>query len=141
MIEAAFRKLLSSNAAVSALIGDRIYGGAAPQDVSQQSHIVLTLIDYSPAYLMTGPAGYGQGQMLIDCLAPTYKDAKALYQAAKTAIESTLTAAGYTANGTTIHYAEVTTKRDVPLEILTGTETPLFDTGFDAVFQATESTS
>lgn len=119
MIEAAIRTILAQAPAVAALVADRITFVIADQN-ERRPRIVLTMISDVPGYTHGGKAGWADGHMQIDCLAPTYPEAKTLAATARTAVENF---AG-TVAGTEILNAEIDDMHDVPMAAPEGRATP-----------------
>src|SRR5438094_4376122 len=110
MIEPSFRKLLTINQAVAAIVGDRVYVGHDQQN-ERRARIVITLSNRDNAHCFDGPAGYSTGVMNVACLAPVYADAKTLTDAARKVLD------GYEGAGVNptvvIDYIEVDSEQDI----------------------------
>src|SRR4051812_15709762 len=110
MIESAMRQVLISNTAVAAVIAGRCWFQVRPQG-ERRPGVVLSRSGGSDPGNIDGPAGFVQGTMQVDCLAPTYPDAKALAAKVASALD------GYSgAVGTTeIDYMSVDDQSDIPV--------------------------
>ena len=134
MIEPAFRILLKDAAAVAPLVGDRLYFAVAPQN-ERRPRIVLALVSARSGHTFAGRGGYVIGRMQVDCLAPTYPQAKELAKAAQDALD------GYTGttDGTAIDYIETEESRDIPTAPPAGSAEPTtYGVTFDARFMHKE---
>lgn len=133
MIEPAFRILLTANAAVTALVGDRIYFGAAAQN-ERRARIVMTTTSKVHHHTFQGHAGWVTGRMQIDALAPTYPQAKELAEAIRAAIDSY----SGTADDTDISYIEIDEERDIHTAPLAGKAEATHGVSVDARFMFIE---
>jgi len=134
MIEPAFRLILKAAPAVAPLVSERIYFVVAAQN-ERRPRLVLTLVSSQSGHTFQGRGGYVIGRMQIDCLAPTYPEAKALAKAAKDALE------GFTGtvDTTVIDYIEPEDARDIPVAPPQGSELPTtYGVSFDARFMHKE---
>jgi hypothetical protein len=126
--------LMGTPPGLTALVGDRVYFGLAPQN-ERRPRIVLSLVSSISAHTFTGLAGYAKGRVQVDCLAPTYADAKALADAAQDALDNYVG----TVDGTAIDWIETEEARDVPTAPPVGTARPTtYGVSFDAKFMCKE---
>lgn len=132
-IEPVFRTLLVAAPAVSALVADRVYFANRPQD-ERRACVVLTLAGANGQHTHDGPAGWVDGVMRLDCLAPSYKAAKELASAVRAAID------GYagTVAGTAVQYIEVDSQEDIEAAPLEGRALPTFGISIECSFLYTE---
>lgn len=133
MIEPGLRILLANNDPVKGIVDDRVYFVIAPQN-ERRPRIVLTLMSAVPGFTFEGRGGYVNGLMQINCLAPTYEQAKQLAQAVRDAVD------GYagTQDGTVFGFIETDNTRDIPMAPLEGKALPTFGVSVDAAFMALE---
>jgi hypothetical protein len=130
VIEVAFRQILTAAADVAAVVGDRIYSVVGDQN-ERRPRIVLALASSNRAHHMAGSAGYTTGRMVVDLLAPTYPEAKALAKAAKKALDNYTG----TVDGTVIDWIEVGPVTDIPPVPAAGAAEPAtFGVSFEAAF-------
>lgn len=130
MIEVAFRQLLIADADVAPLVTDRVWFNTRPQDVRDPG-IVLSLVSNTPAQTLTGFAGYSNGRMQLNCLAPTYPQAKQLAAVVRDALD------GYSGvqDSTTIARLTISGMRDLPVLPLVGSGQPAtFAVSIDCLF-------
>ena len=134
MIEPAFRLILQEAQPVAGLVGDRLYFVVAEQN-ERRPRIVLTLVSAVRGHTFQGRGGYVTGRMQVDCLAPTYQQAKELAKAAGDALD------GFTGakDGTDIDYIETDETRDIPTAPPVGSSVPTtYGVTFDARFMHKE---
>jgi hypothetical protein len=134
MIEVAFRKLLTVDATVAALVVDRVYFGNRPQNERRPS-IVLYLVSQTVPGMTYRGQDFSTGRMQLNCLAPTYPQAKQLAAAARTALD------GFTGtqDGTEVGYILISNYRDIPVMPLQGAAQPAtFGVSIDAIFMVKE---
>lgn len=119
MIETATRTILVTNAAVLAVIVDRVWFGMRPQG-ERRPGIVITRIGGSDPGNLEGSAGCVRGTLQLDCLAPTYREAKELAAKAIDAID------GYSGKvgQTDIDYLSVDDDSDIPVIAPEGKSSP-----------------
>lgn len=129
MIEQAVRKILLLSVPVAAKTGDRITLGVADQD-ERRPRIVITLISASLPHTHDGAAGYRNGTLQIACLAPSYREAHDLAEAAATALDN------YTGTieGITIDHLEPEDIEDIDTAPLEGKAVPTFGKAFTLYF-------
>ncbi len=77
MIEPAVRSILLADAAVVLAVSDRVWFGLRPEG-ERRPGIVITRESGSDPGNLDGSAGFVNGTLQLDCLAPTYKEAKQL---------------------------------------------------------------
>jgi hypothetical protein len=134
MIEPAIRKALLNDSAVKALVEDRVYIGVCAQD-QLLTRILISAVTKLHPHHFGGDAGYVQGRVQIDCLAPTYPEAKALADAAYDALDD-IDGNLPISEGVNADYLELEAENDLPLEIDEGDANPsTYGVSFDAVFQ------
>ena len=130
MIEPAFRIILTTNPPAKALVAERVYFGIAEQN-ERRPRIVLSLVSANRAHTFEGAGGYTRGRMQVDCLAPTYPDAKALAKAAQDALDNYVG----TVDGTAIDWIETEEAKDIPMATPAGGAAPTtYGVTFDARF-------
>jgi len=135
MIEVAFRNILAADNGqnsdgVKSIVADRIYFGIRPQD-ERRALVVLSLVSDVPGHTLDGPDGTATGRMQVNCLAPTYAQAKILAAAVDLVLD------GYTgeSDGTIIAYIETENMKDIPAMPLVGAATAAtFGVSVDARF-------
>jgi len=133
MIEPGFRILLTAAPVVQALVTDRLYFNAGPQD-ERRPRLVLTLISSIPGFTFEGRGGYVKGRMQITALAPTYPEAKQLVTAVRDAID----AYSGTVDDTEFGFILTENTRDIPAVPFEGRALPTFGVSIDAKFLAME---
>ena len=134
MIEPAARMVLKADVNTAALVGERIYFGVAPQN-ERRPRIVLGLVSSIPGHTFQGKGGYRKGRIQVDCLAPTYPQAKQLAGAAQKSLDNFVG----TYDGTVIDWIEVDEARDIPMAPPAGAEQPTtFGVTFDVRFMHQE---
>lgn len=129
MIEPAFRSLLVGNEPVAAIVADRVYFSAGPQD-ERRARIVLRTVSAVPGRTFKGRAGYVTGRMQVDCLAPTYPQAKQLTKAALSALDNY----SGTVADVRVDLIECEDAADITTAPLEGKATPTFGVSIDARF-------
>lgn len=119
MIEPAVRSVLLADADVALAVADRVWFALRPQG-ERRAGVVIARQNGSDPGNLDGPAGYVVGTLQLDCLAPTYKDAKLLAAKVTSAID------GYTGTigGTQIDWLTVADHSDVPVMPPEGKSTP-----------------
>ncbi len=122
MIELATRLILVSDDAVKAITGDRIKFGIA-EEGERRPRIVLSVSEKTHYQTFTGNAGYTTGTIQVDCLTPTYAQAKQLVQAVIHALD------GYEGTvdqvpGLTISFINVESENDIPVAVPEGAAAP-----------------
>lgn len=129
MIEPAFRTILLAAPAVAAIVADRVWLGFRPQN-ERRAGVVLTLTTANHEHVFEGHAGYVQGRMQADCLAPDYRAAKELAKAVSDALDN------YTGTvaGVAIDYIEVEEESDIPRLPLEGQAMPTFGVSVESEF-------
>jgi hypothetical protein len=86
MIESALRTRALSVAAVSALIGTRMYPGKLPQDPTYPA-VTYTRISGPRLYSHQGATGLAEGRFQFDCWAASYSAAKSTAAAVRESLE------------------------------------------------------
>lgn len=92
-IEASLKTYLSAQGGIASLAGSRIYRGHAPQGAisplteSWLPFIVLQRITGGHEHELSGGAGIAQPTIQIDCIAPTYGQAKELSEAVRAVLQ------------------------------------------------------
>lgn len=89
-LETKLYTLLSGDAGVSALVSNRIYPLAAPQQ-ADLPFVVYTRISSGREYTLSGATGLENPRMQVDCYAETYSSAKAISEAVVTAVRAATT--------------------------------------------------
>lgn len=84
-IEEALSTKLRSTAAVSALVGNRIYPGKAPQGTTS-AYVVYDLLGGENVGAHDGFTGLRSGRISFACCAPKYGEAKAVAEAVRLAL-------------------------------------------------------
>lgn len=77
---------LMGNAAVAALVVQRVYPVVSPQGASLPN-IVVHLVSEDDELLLRGHAGYPQARVSVECRAATYTAVNALGEAVKAALQ------------------------------------------------------
>jgi hypothetical protein len=113
-LEAELRAFLIADAAVAALVGERVYPAPAPQN-SLMPFVTFQRISATREYTLAGPAGLAGVLMQIDCWAdaPEYDGNYAVTKEVATAVRLCLE--GYSGLFTSIYVQEITVdnERDV----------------------------
>jgi hypothetical protein len=128
-VEAALFSVLSTAPAVSAIIGNRLFPGAAPVNTAAP-YAVYSRASARRIRSMLGPSRLAMPRIQVDGYAATYAQARAIADAVRGALD------GYrgTAAGVVIHGASLLTDQDIyEAEALP----PLFRVSLD--FQITHS--
>ena len=107
MEEALIARLLGI-AAVSGMVGTRVYPGSRPQG-SALPAVVLNRISGGPLYADDGEAGLEQARIQVDCWAASYAGAKLLARAVK----ASLSAFEGTVGETTFQLIELDIEQDL----------------------------
>jgi hypothetical protein len=107
MEEALIARLLGI-AAVSGMVGTRVYPGSRPQG-SALPAVVLNRISGGPLYADDGEVGLEQARIQIDCWAATYSAAKKLARA----VTASLSAFEGTVGETTFQLIELDIEQDL----------------------------
>ncbi|HEU4986865.1 MAG TPA: DUF3168 domain-containing protein [Rhizobiaceae bacterium] len=128
-MEEAIIDLLLGTAAVTALVGTRVYWGRAPQTEPEKPYAILQRIDGLRDYRMAGSSGYVASRVQIDVYGLTYTSTK---KAARALIA---TLSGY--SGPAIQGAFVESERDLPAADA-GEVTNLFRTSVDLIIHHSE---
>jgi hypothetical protein len=104
----ALRTMLTESAAVTSLVGDRVY----PQRRGRASgsSVVISLIDGQPQVHSRGVLGLDRRRYQLTCLAGTYEAAAALAEAVKSAIHGIQGRYG----GTFVNSCTVVDEGDIP---------------------------
>jgi hypothetical protein len=130
MIVPAVRTILAGDSAVASVAIDRIWLGVRPQN-ERRAGIVLTLVNGEHPHTLEEHAGYVTGTVQVDCLAPTYREARELAAKVITAIDRY---SGVAAS-TTIDWLMVETESDVPTQPLEGAAVaPTFGVSLEVSF-------
>lgn len=85
-IRAAIKQYLGGQAALTAIVEDRIFPVARPQS-SDLPAIVFKRLNGAHAHWITGGAGRADPRFMVDCLAATYADADTLAEAVRTVMQ------------------------------------------------------
>lgn len=131
MIEQSFISLLSTTPAVTMIANDRVYPGNRPQNERRPS-IVLTRTGTQTFRTFKKRARTIKGTMQIDCLAPTYREAKELAKAVSSVLDDFK---GVSMN-TRFHWVEIDDESDIPTAPLEGKAEATFGVSLDARFMA-----
>ena len=131
MIETTVRTILTGSESVAARATGGIHFNAAPQN-ERRARIVLTTVDDLTEFNHEGRAGWGTGRIQVDCLAPTYPEAKLLAQAVRDAIDGAEI-------GDDVGYLRCESARDIPTAPLSGQAVPTYGVSVDVVFMTTEN--
>ena len=106
-MEEAIGTRLLATAAVTALVGTRVYCGSRPQGATTPD-IMINRISGAPVYTCDGESGLAEARLEIDCWGATYGAAK---NVARAVIES-LSAFFGTVGGTTFQHILLDVERD-----------------------------
>jgi hypothetical protein len=85
-MEEEFLALLTSSAAVTAIVGNRINFGANVQGAPYPRIVMFTVSDFEN-HTMRGPDGLSVGRVQVDCYALTYGQAKLLSRAVRAVLD------------------------------------------------------
>lgn len=129
MIEPAIRTILAGNAAVTAVVADRIWHGNRPQD-ERRPGIVLSLISATHPQTLDDHGGYSTGTVQADVLAPSYREAKEL--AAK--VRAALDQYSGTVAGADIDWLIIEDESDIPTVPLEGKAVPTAGVSLEVSF-------
>lgn len=129
MVEPAFRTILATAPAVTALVGDRIFHQHKPQDATSPC-IVLTRVSTGYIRQIDGTVSATRGRMQVDCFGPSIPIAKSL----AATVRGTLDKYAGTVAGTSFHFIEADDERDLPSAPPEGRATPLFAVSTDYRF-------
>lgn len=133
MVEDSLLSFLTTTPALSILINERVYLAARPQN-ERRASLVLTRISKKKFPTMEGTGPTQLGVIQVDCLGPTYGDAKVLAKA----VSDTLEGFSGTLSGTKFHWINITDESDIPTVPLEGKAQPTFGVSLDVRFLATE---
>jgi hypothetical protein len=129
--EAAIYKLLIDDAAVSAIVGTKIYPLLAPQN-KPKNYIVYNLITDLPDRILVSSAAISYCRIQIDLYAETYSGSKTLADKVRLALDgvshSDVVTTDYTAH---IQYLALTDQNDILLAPQNGGDVPTFRTSQD----------
>jgi hypothetical protein len=81
------QQTLTAAAAVTAIVGQRIFQTVAPQDTSQP-YVVWTLVTGVPGNNLSDPPEYDDQRIQIDCWSLSQSQCRQLAQAVRNAIEA-----------------------------------------------------
>ena len=110
-IETTLRDALNDDAALTALIGSKVYANVAGQKATVP-YITYQLITTTPHNKLTGAPGSERKVLQVNCISNSYANAKAIAEAAKAAINVSV---GYL-NGEGDDYFEKTQNHRVRLD-------------------------
>lgn len=94
-MEEALVAFLLADAALDALVGNRIYWVRRPQDEEALPTVVLTKISHNADYHMTAPSGLFQTRLQVDCWGETFASVTNTARAVK----NILSGASFTQSG------------------------------------------
>ena len=85
----AIRKILTDNAAVSALVGTRIFALHVPQNkgYETQDRIVYSIVSEDHEHTLDAAVGYAHATVQLDIYSETYQGAKALAEKVRLALD------------------------------------------------------
>jgi len=113
MLEAGVFQLLSTNAALQALIADRVFFVKMPAKETLLPAVVFQIITTRTVYSATGPSGFRFVHVQFDSYAEAYSDAVAISRLLRTALAAFV---GPLPDGTLIHGSIVMNEMDMPYE-------------------------
>lgn len=96
--------LLLGVPAITAIVGNRIQPIPAPEDTATRPCITYQSPSDVGSYTLTGSDGVTSTRVVFDCLAPRYRDARALALAVKSALSGY---SGTLSDGTVIYSTQV----------------------------------
>ena len=120
-IHSALYRLLTSNGAVAALVGDRVYPMQAPQDTAYPLIVFSTIVELR-APTLAGASGAVNPKIQVDCWAESNEDADSLSDAVRLALD------GYrgTVGSVVIRACALGLRHDGIVEPRDGTENRVF---------------